>query len=189
MKCWPPIQWHVYTDCTFSWPKSLHIYCSFYMVNILMNLPISATNHPLFIFFNLDIKCIFITLNIYFLFAGCPFRHSDPELLKQKLQVYKVSPSGISQVGAVQNGPIVLKPPVPASVTFSPLCTAPNLMKLCKKKLKTVLVITPSEASSRNMHIQYLYKHKIRKLLWVAALWACTYSPCCFELNNHMLTT
>uniref|UniRef100_A0A8C7KR27 DNA primase large subunit n=1 Tax=Oncorhynchus kisutch TaxID=8019 RepID=A0A8C7KR27_ONCKI len=30
---------------------------------------------------------------------GCPFRHSDPELLKQKLQSYKVSPSGISQVG------------------------------------------------------------------------------------------
>uniref|UniRef100_A0AAQ6IC21 DNA primase large subunit n=1 Tax=Anabas testudineus TaxID=64144 RepID=A0AAQ6IC21_ANATE len=29
---------------------------------------------------------------------GCPFRHSDPELLKQKLQFYKVSPSGISQV-------------------------------------------------------------------------------------------
>ncbi|KAK5853904.1 hypothetical protein PBY51_015021 [Eleginops maclovinus] len=29
---------------------------------------------------------------------GCPFRHSDPELLKQKLQVYKVSPSGISQI-------------------------------------------------------------------------------------------
>uniref|UniRef100_A0A665X786 DNA primase large subunit n=1 Tax=Echeneis naucrates TaxID=173247 RepID=A0A665X786_ECHNA len=30
---------------------------------------------------------------------GCPFRHSDPELLKQKLQFYKVSPSGIEQVG------------------------------------------------------------------------------------------
>uniref|UniRef100_A0A674E357 DNA primase large subunit n=1 Tax=Salmo trutta TaxID=8032 RepID=A0A674E357_SALTR len=29
---------------------------------------------------------------------GCPFRHSDPELLKQKLQSYKVSPSGISQI-------------------------------------------------------------------------------------------
>ncbi|KAM9804335.1 DNA primase large subunit [Neosynchiropus ocellatus] len=29
---------------------------------------------------------------------GCPFRHSDPELLKQKLQFYKVSPSGISQI-------------------------------------------------------------------------------------------
>uniref|UniRef100_H2UTA6 DNA primase large subunit n=1 Tax=Takifugu rubripes TaxID=31033 RepID=H2UTA6_TAKRU len=29
---------------------------------------------------------------------GCPFRHSDPELLKQKLQVYKVPPSGISQI-------------------------------------------------------------------------------------------
>lgn len=35
------------------------------------------------------------------MFVGCPFRHSDPELLKQKLQFYKVSPSGISQVGAV----------------------------------------------------------------------------------------
>ncbi|XP_053292996.1 DNA primase large subunit [Pleuronectes platessa] len=29
---------------------------------------------------------------------GCPFRHSDPELLKQKLQVYKVSPNGIHQI-------------------------------------------------------------------------------------------
>ncbi|XP_035029424.1 DNA primase large subunit [Hippoglossus stenolepis] len=29
---------------------------------------------------------------------GCPFRHSDPELLKQKLQFYKVSPSGINQI-------------------------------------------------------------------------------------------
>ncbi|CAG09433.1 unnamed protein product, partial [Tetraodon nigroviridis] len=29
---------------------------------------------------------------------GCPFRHSDPELLKQKLQVYKVPPSGIGQI-------------------------------------------------------------------------------------------
>ncbi|XP_034538416.1 DNA primase large subunit [Notolabrus celidotus] len=29
---------------------------------------------------------------------GCPFRHSDPELLKQKLQVYKVSPSGVAQI-------------------------------------------------------------------------------------------
>lgn len=31
-------------------------------------------------------------------YHGCPFRHSDPELLKQKLQVYKVSPSGITQI-------------------------------------------------------------------------------------------
>ncbi|XP_062344546.1 DNA primase large subunit [Cinclus cinclus] len=31
-------------------------------------------------------------------YHGCPFRHSDPELLKQKLQSYKISPSGISQV-------------------------------------------------------------------------------------------
>ncbi|CAL8359799.1 unnamed protein product [Boreogadus saida] len=29
---------------------------------------------------------------------GCPFRHSDAELLKQKLQSYKVSPSGIAQI-------------------------------------------------------------------------------------------
>uniref|UniRef100_UPI003AAAB7F7 DNA primase large subunit n=1 Tax=Centroberyx gerrardi TaxID=166262 RepID=UPI003AAAB7F7 len=29
---------------------------------------------------------------------GCPFRHNDPELLKQKLQFYKVSPSGINQI-------------------------------------------------------------------------------------------
>ncbi|KAL4640910.1 DNA primase large subunit [Arapaima gigas] len=29
---------------------------------------------------------------------GCPFRHSDPELLKQKLQSYKISPGGINQV-------------------------------------------------------------------------------------------
>ncbi|KAL2083228.1 hypothetical protein ACEWY4_021001 [Coilia grayii] len=31
-------------------------------------------------------------------YHGCPFRHSDPELLKQKLQSYKLSPSGISQI-------------------------------------------------------------------------------------------
>ncbi|EAW54128.1 hCG1791791, partial [Homo sapiens] len=31
-------------------------------------------------------------------YHGCPFRHSDPELLKQKLQSYKISPGGISQV-------------------------------------------------------------------------------------------
>ncbi|XP_066465587.1 DNA primase large subunit [Tiliqua scincoides] len=31
-------------------------------------------------------------------YHGCPFRHSDPELLKQKLQSYKVTPSGISQI-------------------------------------------------------------------------------------------
>lgn len=29
---------------------------------------------------------------------GCPFRHSDPDLLKQKLQSYKVSPTGINQI-------------------------------------------------------------------------------------------
>lgn len=34
----------------------------------------------------------------YFLLSGCPFRHSDPELLKQKLQSYKIPPSGITQV-------------------------------------------------------------------------------------------
>ncbi|XP_006893210.1 PREDICTED: DNA primase large subunit [Elephantulus edwardii] len=31
-------------------------------------------------------------------YHGCPFRHSDPELLKQKLQSYKISPAGISQI-------------------------------------------------------------------------------------------
>ncbi|NXC35820.1 PRI2 primase, partial [Campylorhamphus procurvoides] len=31
-------------------------------------------------------------------YHGCPFRHSDPELLKQKLQSYKISPSGITQI-------------------------------------------------------------------------------------------
>ncbi|NXA98186.1 PRI2 primase, partial [Melanocharis versteri] len=31
-------------------------------------------------------------------YHGCPFRHSDPELLKQKLQSYKITPSGITQV-------------------------------------------------------------------------------------------
>ncbi|XP_077625225.1 DNA primase large subunit [Crocuta crocuta] len=31
-------------------------------------------------------------------YHGCPFRHSDPELLKQKLQSYKISPEGISQI-------------------------------------------------------------------------------------------
>ncbi|XP_018604760.1 DNA primase large subunit [Scleropages formosus] len=29
---------------------------------------------------------------------GCPFRHSDPELLKQKLQSYKISSGGINQI-------------------------------------------------------------------------------------------
>uniref|UniRef100_A0A663N9P3 DNA primase large subunit n=1 Tax=Athene cunicularia TaxID=194338 RepID=A0A663N9P3_ATHCN len=33
-----------------------------------------------------------------FLLSGCPFRHSDPELLKQKLQSYKIPPSGITQI-------------------------------------------------------------------------------------------
>ncbi|XP_062981880.1 DNA primase large subunit [Elgaria multicarinata webbii] len=31
-------------------------------------------------------------------YHGCPFRHSDPDLLKQKLQSYKVPPTGISQI-------------------------------------------------------------------------------------------
>uniref|UniRef100_A0A8D0C3L1 DNA primase large subunit n=1 Tax=Salvator merianae TaxID=96440 RepID=A0A8D0C3L1_SALMN len=31
-------------------------------------------------------------------YHGCPFRHSDPELLKQKLQSYQISPTGISQI-------------------------------------------------------------------------------------------
>nr|XP_055186183.1 DNA primase large subunit isoform X2 [Nyctereutes procyonoides] len=31
-------------------------------------------------------------------YHGCPFRHSDPELLKQKLQSYKISPTGINQI-------------------------------------------------------------------------------------------
>ncbi|XP_017320524.1 DNA primase large subunit [Ictalurus punctatus] len=31
-------------------------------------------------------------------FHGCPFRHADPELLKQKLQSYKLSPGGIMQI-------------------------------------------------------------------------------------------
>ncbi|NWZ91829.1 PRI2 primase, partial [Nesospiza acunhae] len=31
-------------------------------------------------------------------YHGCPFRHSDPELLKQKLQSYKIPPSGVAQV-------------------------------------------------------------------------------------------
>ncbi|XP_062427081.1 DNA primase large subunit isoform X2 [Rhea pennata] len=31
-------------------------------------------------------------------YHGCPFRHSDPELLKQKLQSYKVPPNGIAQI-------------------------------------------------------------------------------------------
>lgn len=56
----------------------------------------------------LPLNCLFTYLAIQmllffllFVLVGCPFRHSDPELLKQKLQVYKVPPSGISQVGAV----------------------------------------------------------------------------------------
>uniref|UniRef100_G1P4R7 DNA primase large subunit n=1 Tax=Myotis lucifugus TaxID=59463 RepID=G1P4R7_MYOLU len=31
-------------------------------------------------------------------YHGCPFRHSDPELLKQKLQSYKISPEGIEKI-------------------------------------------------------------------------------------------
>ncbi|ETE73493.1 hypothetical protein L345_00670, partial [Ophiophagus hannah] len=31
-------------------------------------------------------------------YHGCPFHHSDPELLKQKLQSYKIPPSGIGQI-------------------------------------------------------------------------------------------
>ncbi|XP_072264568.1 DNA primase large subunit [Pyxicephalus adspersus] len=31
-------------------------------------------------------------------YHGCPFRHSDPELLKQKLQSFKVSSTGINQI-------------------------------------------------------------------------------------------
>uniref|UniRef100_A0A8D2LX44 DNA primase large subunit n=1 Tax=Varanus komodoensis TaxID=61221 RepID=A0A8D2LX44_VARKO len=31
-------------------------------------------------------------------YHGCPFRHSDPDLLKQKLQSYKVPPTGVSQI-------------------------------------------------------------------------------------------
>ncbi|XP_050806763.1 DNA primase large subunit isoform X2 [Gopherus flavomarginatus] len=31
-------------------------------------------------------------------YHGCPFRYSDPELLKQKLQSYKIPPTGITQI-------------------------------------------------------------------------------------------
>ncbi|XP_043543379.1 DNA primase large subunit [Chiloscyllium plagiosum] len=31
-------------------------------------------------------------------YHGCPFRHSDLELLKQKLQTYKIPPAGIAQI-------------------------------------------------------------------------------------------
>ncbi|XP_068137529.1 DNA primase large subunit [Hyperolius riggenbachi] len=31
-------------------------------------------------------------------YHGCPFRHSDPELLKQKLQSFKISSTGINQI-------------------------------------------------------------------------------------------
>eukprot|EP00062_Callorhinchus_milii_P009409 gi/632953210/ref/XP_007892280.1/ PREDICTED: DNA primase large subunit [Callorhinchus milii] len=31
-------------------------------------------------------------------YHGCPFRHSDPELLKQKLQSYKIPSAGITQI-------------------------------------------------------------------------------------------
>ncbi|XP_017268330.1 DNA primase large subunit [Kryptolebias marmoratus] len=37
-------------------------------------------------------------------YHGCPFRHSEPELLKQKLQFYKVSPSGVSQIMELVKG-------------------------------------------------------------------------------------
>ncbi|KAJ8250377.1 hypothetical protein COCON_G00222990 [Conger conger] len=35
---------------------------------------------------------------------GCPFRHSDPELLKQKLQSYKLSQAGINQIMELVKG-------------------------------------------------------------------------------------
>uniref|UniRef100_A0A8C9BVG7 DNA primase large subunit C-terminal domain-containing protein n=1 Tax=Phocoena sinus TaxID=42100 RepID=A0A8C9BVG7_PHOSS len=31
-------------------------------------------------------------------YHGCPFWHSDPQLLRQKMQVYKIPPSGINQI-------------------------------------------------------------------------------------------
>ncbi|XP_053566380.1 DNA primase large subunit [Bombina bombina] len=31
-------------------------------------------------------------------FHGCPFRHSDPELLKQKLQLFKIPSTGVNQI-------------------------------------------------------------------------------------------
>lgn len=31
-------------------------------------------------------------------YHGCPFRHSDPELLKQKLHSYRIAPGGVSQI-------------------------------------------------------------------------------------------
>ncbi|XP_072808493.1 DNA primase large subunit-like [Vicugna pacos] len=31
-------------------------------------------------------------------YHGCPFRHSDPELLRQKLESYRVSPAGMDQI-------------------------------------------------------------------------------------------
>ncbi|KAM9073890.1 LOW QUALITY PROTEIN: DNA primase large subunit-like [Megaptera novaeangliae] len=31
-------------------------------------------------------------------YHGCPFWHSDPEMLRQKLQAYKIPPSGINQI-------------------------------------------------------------------------------------------
>ncbi|XP_044147587.1 DNA primase large subunit isoform X1 [Bufo gargarizans] len=37
-------------------------------------------------------------------YHGCPFRHTDPELLKQKLQSYKVSSAGISQIMELVKG-------------------------------------------------------------------------------------
>ncbi|KFO81226.1 DNA primase large subunit, partial [Cuculus canorus] len=37
-------------------------------------------------------------------YHGCPFRHCDPELLKQKLQSYKIPPSGVTQVRHIMFG-------------------------------------------------------------------------------------
>ncbi|KQL59505.1 DNA primase large subunit [Amazona aestiva] len=37
-------------------------------------------------------------------YHGCPFRHSDPELLKQKLQSYKIPASGITQIMELVKG-------------------------------------------------------------------------------------
>lgn len=57
------------------------------------------------------------------LLSGCPFRHSDPELLKQKLQSYKISPGGIHQVGQILPGILSNEVPHCSSVSLN-VCQA-----------------------------------------------------------------
>ncbi len=94
--------------------EHLRFSCSLLLGNTtpqVASLPAVATKKTTWVVFQLSCRTSFQTLvwtvcdacKPIFSFSssssqGCPFRHNDPELLKQKLQNYKVSPSGINQV-------------------------------------------------------------------------------------------